>query len=308
MNRLSGLRSLVTVGYLAWADVLHITNYPRVNTGAVVHAVTRSVVADAPRVAIGCQMLGILSAYRGNNLGADEEGAALRNELRSRGVTINAQLVATQPTPRIVVLSQSDGGREWFAHLPNVIADMTALDPYELSRWALTYLDAYEILDESTSRLLSADSNQRLFINIGEREWNAALSGLIDRAQVAPLIVQASVDNTSKAKARRYADELATRTGASLTVVTLGHEGAVANCEGRSVHVSGFRIDAVADCNNAGAAFSAGLLFGLSSGLDLIEVLEISCALGAMSCSAAASLDIFTRTRIEEFLEENRSR
>jgi sugar/nucleoside kinase (ribokinase family) len=65
--------------------------------------------------------------------------------------------------------------------------------------------------------------------------------------------------------------------------VTLGHEGSVALVNGESLHVKGFKVNAV-DTTGAGDVFHGGFIYGLLQNWEVAEILRFANAVAALKC------------------------
>lgn len=97
------------------------------------------------------------------------------------------------------------------------------------------------------------------------------------------------------------------RDGMRLLVVTHGADGATIYTREQSVHIPGFRVNAV-DTTGAGDGFVAGLLVGLlEHKMDmgaLPEIGRFACAVGAITTTARGAIPALpTREQVEAFLQ-----
>ncbi len=298
---------IVTAGYLAVADTLHIREYPALNTGAIVQSVTQSIVADAPRVAIGLSKLGASSAFVGNNVGDDQPGYALLEALTESGVQTATEVVSGTSSPRIIVLSDEAGNREWFAHIPQAIEDLRHCDLSPLEDADLVYLDGYEILDAFTDRVFEMlDSSEGdVYLNLGEREVSGPSLTTFVRSAIRPRIVQASVPDESIASANSALESILDLLDPEIALVTMGSNGCLTSYRGEMFHTSSIDLRSVRDCNNAGAAFAVGVCRGLLLGERIEDAVSLGSLFGAMSCATGGSLSIFSQGAVDEFREDH---
>lgn len=284
--------------YTAATRVLRLDRYPPWNEGSEIHAEETSIAGDGPLVAGFCSGLGLKAGLETNNVGADSEGDAIADFLARHRIAHNATRTAKR-TPRALILTHPDGAREWLVDLQDARADLAACDGKVLTRGRAAYVDCFTSIAEGTIRALELvrRHGRMLHANIGGSAMSEELQAAVQAA--APDVLQASVTEDEAPAAVEVARDLATRFRSPLVFVTLGAFGAVA-LERDVVHVEPARRLEGAHSHGAGAAFSAGAIFGHRRGWPVNRILALACAAGSMQCSDRRS-ESPTRAAVSAF-------
>jgi sugar/nucleoside kinase (ribokinase family) len=273
---------VVCFSYLAAASLWQVTQFPRPNYGAEVHAIEESIAADGVMVAAVIAALGLPSLLLANNVGDDGSGAHARNWLHDRGVETDARMMDGHPTPHVVVVGDDHHTRTFFPYLPGVADELEQLDLESLATASFAYVDGYAFIAKAASLAIRAAkaAGVPLLLNLG----GDSPADVFDAIRGYPrLIVQTSVSEASAPELQRLAGHLQCATGAEWAVVTAGVGGAVAASKDQCLTSPAFRAE-VHHTHCAGAAFSGGLLYGLFQGWAMHDCLDLGAASGALRC------------------------
>jgi ribokinase len=100
------------------------------------------------------------------------------------------------------------------------------------------------------------------------------------------------------------AEQLISR-GVGEVVATVGAKGAIHVTSASSMSHPALLVDAV-DTTGAGDAFNAGLVVGLSRGLELPDAIDLGCRAGAYCVTQVGVLDgLPTQAKLDEFVARN---
>ncbi len=252
---------------------------PGANHGAEIRGIEWSVAADGPRTAAALASLGAPSLLISNDIGDDEQGQYVRRWLEERRVERAFAILSEIATPRIVVAADDDHTRTWFAHLPGVVGSLERADLSPIANASFLYLDCYQLIEHAVLQVIEAGraAGVPMLLNLGGSELSQAMASAIRGCSQA--VIQTNVDDAAHAAAPEAARSLRVRTGAAWVVVTAGVFGAVAVNRSEMVSASSFPVE-VRHTHCAGAAFSAGLLYGLRSGWPMHRGMLLGSARG----------------------------
>jgi sugar/nucleoside kinase (ribokinase family) len=273
---------VVCFSYLAAARLWQVTQFPRPNFGAEVHAIEESIAADGAMVAAVLAGLGLPSLLLASNIGGDNSGAFVYNWLHDRGVETTARMVDGHPTPHVVVVGDNQHTRTFFPHLPGVADELDRVNLAPLATAAFAYVDGYALVAKAASLAIRAAkaAGVPLLLNLG----GDSPAEVFDAIRGYPrLIVQTSVSEANVLESQRLAGDLQGATGAEWAVVTAGSVGAVAASKDQCLASPAFRSE-VHHARCAGAAFSGGLLYGLLKDHGMQDCLDLGAASGALRC------------------------
>ncbi|WP_280248787.1 carbohydrate kinase family protein [Nocardia abscessus] len=269
---------------MALAELWNLPRFPVANHGAEIQGIAWSVAADGPMTAAALASLGAPSLLIANDIGDDEQGQHVHRWLEERGVERTSAIRSEVVTPRIVVAADDDHTRTWFAHLPGVVGSLERVDLSPVASASFLYLDCYQLMERAALRVIEAGRAAKvpMLLNLGGSELSQAVASAIHG--YAGLVIQSNVDDADHAAAPEVARSLLVQTGAAWVVVTAGVFGAVAVNRSEMVSVPSFPVE-VRHTHCAGAAFSAGLLYGLRSGWPMHRGMLLGSASGALRCA-----------------------
>lgn len=276
--------SVACISYLARVHTLHVARFPRLNYGVDVDYTTDVLAGDGPLVAAGLRALGHPATLHSNPVADDAPGRAITACLAAWEVPLRTSAHTAQQTRTNIVVVDKQGHRTWFSGLAGVADELRALDPAEITTAPTVYLDCYEVLLDSPSRILDAalEAGRGVVINLGGSPPPGWLASTLRGRRVR--VLQTNSDETG-ASAKASLEALSDLKVADLTVVTAGRLGAVGRThDGRDVTATAPPVQ-LKQAQGAGAAFSAALIHGLRRGDDLDTTLRFACAAGSLWCS-----------------------
>ena len=294
---------VVCFGFLTHCLLLMVEQLPPQNGGSLVQDSVETVGDDAAIVASILTKWGVRARLISSPIGNDHHGERVREHLDSWGLDIGQRIRQGFPTPIEVAILDSCGGRTYFQRRdPAALAELRAPSAAQLSGAGLLYVDWYDGPSVVTAMETAASQGVPVFLNL-ESQYNdePSVSGLVRYASIC----QVSMDEPyASGNPDGVASALIDR-GVEIAVVTLGAEGAVV-AQGRQAYYVRPPAVRIVDCYGAGAAFSAGIIYGLRAGWPLESVARFASAYAGLKCEltgiagltvseireAAATLDV----------------
>ncbi|RMI33575.1 carbohydrate kinase family protein [Nocardia stercoris] len=274
---------VVCVSYLALAELWTVPQFPQANHGAPILGMERSIAADGPMTAAALASMGAPVRMISNEIGDDAPGQFVHDWLAERHLTTHTPQSGIQ-TPRIVVAADDLHTRTWFAHLPGIADNLTRADLSSIAGASWLYVEAYDVLGSAVLEAIRAGkaANVPLLLNLG----GSALSEPVRQTVTGypKLLIQTNVDDDEYGSASVVAADLLNTADAAWVIVTAGAEGSVAVSRTVEVSVPAVRME-VRHTHCAGAAYSAGLLYGLRGGWTMAQSMLLGSASGALRCA-----------------------
>lgn len=288
--------------YLAHVETLYVDAYPPREYGSEVLRRESFLAADGPIAAGAAARLGLSAVLSSNGVGDDPAGRHVLRTLRTWGVRLATPDLRRTVTPASVVVCDSAGGRTFFPHLPGVLDELASVDLSGLGRARAVYVDCYEVLGDSSKRILwECGDKQLVLANLGGSPPPSWLAARDLGNQVS--VVQTSVADGDMERARSVARGLREFTGAEVAVVTAGSGGAVlaAGAETRQVAAPPVRL---LQSQGAGSVFSAAFLDRLLAVGDPAAAAAFACVTASLWCSLPPSSLPPTRSEVLASQEE----
>lgn len=293
---------LVCFSYLSSARVLQIENYPQLDSGAEVGSFVDTLAADGPMVAIAVACLGLKTGLIANSLGADRTGWFVKDKLQENAVVNTVENLADKETPFIVVLSDLEGSREWFAFIKNVREELAELELTQIDNTSLVYIDLYSGIKKASLRAVDYANSKGVpvFLNLSGEVPDV---GLMEELAGRDIVVtQIGLRESREDEAEEIARDVLGEVGAEISIVTLASKGAIAVDSDSVVRAPALPVD-IFHVHGAGAAFSAGFIFGYLSDWSLQRSLKFATTFGSLSCTKERGFEEFTLGEIKEVLK-----
>jgi sugar/nucleoside kinase (ribokinase family) len=264
------------------AVVLAVDQFPEHNTGALIKQVSEFISDDAAIVACLLRGWDVQSAIIGTALGNDPRGRQVARTLQELGVLGRVRLSKSITTPYEVNVSDQTGARTYFWQRdPQVLDTLDTANLSLLKKARLLYVDWYD----GRHILRAMDEAIRLgvsvFLNL---EHGHQESEILARYARRATICQAVTD-----PAQRAGDPLAVArrllyAGVETALITLGGEGCLAARRGEALRAHAPSVSVVDGCG-AGAAFSAGFVYGHLRGWNLEDSVRFAIAAASLKCT-----------------------
>ncbi|MFT4231471.1 MAG: ribokinase [Leucobacter sp.] len=253
-------------------------------------------------------------------LGADANGAFLRERLAEAGVDIGGVLETDRPTGTAVILLTPDGENSIIVS-PGANGALTVeLAERHAGAWegARVCVLSLEIPEETALRVAgrAAAAGARVVLNAAPaaripRETLRLCDPLIVNEHEALAVLGEDAESgTSPEDYARVAERLLAA-GARSVVITLGADGAVVaerDTAPRIVHVPAYRVRAI-DTTGAGDAFVGAVACELAAGSGLVDAVRFATAVSAVSVQRlGAQASYADRAEVEAFIALHRAR
>ncbi|MFQ5857025.1 MAG: carbohydrate kinase family protein [Anaerolineae bacterium] len=284
MNSQADTAEVVCFGMITPAVVLVVDQLPEYNTGALIKQVSEFVSDDAAIVACLLRGWDVRSGLIGTALGDDPRGREVARRLKELGVLGRVRLSWRMKTPFEVNISDRMGARTYFWQRdPEVLATLDTADLSLLKGARLLYVDWYD----GDHILRPMDEARRLgvpvFLNL---EHGHQTPDILARYARRATICQAITD-----PAQRGGDPFAVirqllAAGVETALVTLAGDGCLAVRGGEMLRVWAPEVPVVDGCG-AGAAFSAGFIYGHLRGWGLEKTVRFASAAASLKCTVA---------------------
>ena len=299
-ERLSG--EVVCFGFLTYSLLLSVDRLPPPNGGAPVNEVLETVGDDAVIIASILTHWGVPARLVTSPTGDDQHGEKVGQHLKAWGVSAGSGIVEGFETPLEVAILDADGGRTYFQRRePSAMATLRPPTAAELSGAGLLYVDWYDGPSVAAAAREAASLGVPVFVNLESRyEDEGRSSELIAHAEIC----QVSMDEPDASGSPLDVARSLMERGVGTVLVTMGERGSLVARGSRAYRVQSPEIEIV-DCFGAGAAFSAGAIYGLREGWPLERVARFATAYSGLKCGTAgmAGLSIGEIERLAETLE-----
>ncbi|MFZ2098840.1 MAG: PfkB family carbohydrate kinase [Anaerolineales bacterium] len=270
--------------------ILVVEQLPAHNCGALVKEVSEFVFDDAAIIACLLRQWEIPTAMIGTTLGDDPRGHLLARQLQEWRVQGEVRFSKQIKTPLEVDVSDETGARTYFwQRAPEVLATLDTADLSLIEGARMLYVDWYD----GDHILRAMDEAVRMgvpvFLNF---EHGHTDPELLKRYAGRAMICQAVTDAAQHGEIPplNVAKKLL-KAGVQTALITMANEGCLAVGGEQVVRVHAPHVQVVDGCG-AGAAFSAGFIYGNLRGWSLEE--------SACFATAAASLKV-TRPGLQMF-------
>jgi ribokinase/sulfofructose kinase len=273
--------------------LLSVSNLPEPDGGAFVTDETSAFGGVAANVACGLDRLGHDAAVV-SRLGDDDDGRAVRADLRAWGVDVDGvRLVDGDRSSYSLVLRDDDGQRMIVAGGESVQRlSLTDADRERVRGADVAFASAYvpdDVIRELVAMRRTGALDRLVFDLAGPFDELAGRG--TDRETVDDVVAAADCVVLAAVAARSYLDcgprEAASRLaarGVSRAAVTDGDQGAYLTAGDDPRHVPAVDVDVV-DATGAGDAFTAGLVHAwLLDGRSLADAGEFAAAAAAANC------------------------
>ena len=295
-------RDVVCFGFLTHCLLLMVEELPPKNGGASVLDIVETVGDDAVIVACILSGWGVPATLVSSPVGDDHDGGKVLQHLSSRGLDVDHRFVRGLATPLETAIVDATGGRTYFQRRDAAILDrLTAPAFDEPAAAGLLYVDWYD-----GPAVVKAMENARsagvpVFLNLESRyDRSAEASRLLRYASIC----QVSLDEpNASANPADVARSLIER-GVGTALVTMGADGCVVARAQDARRVETPAVEVV-DGFGAGAAYSAGIIYGLRAEWPLEKTARFATAYASLKCQVKgmAELPISEVQRVAANLE-----
>ena len=241
------------------------------------------------------------------NIGADEDGRYIRQQLEAEG--IDTSLLLTRPGSAshvsLILVNERTGERSIMTRLPTG-------EPVQAQE--------FKREDIASARVLFVDNINDATLQAAKWARDAGMRVLLDPArpyaEIKPLLRYVDVPIVPEAWARAWMPQQPPAAvtqrlrddGAEIAVVTLGERGAVVSWGGETRAFPAYAVDVV-DTTGAGDAYHGAFLYALLQGWDVPRMAQFAAAVGALNCRALGGRHALpTLAETDAFLARQHSR
>lgn len=311
---MSARLDVVTFGYYAGLLTVNTFEYPQRGAVTEIQSQARGIAADAAIIAFSMSTWGFSCGFISNDVGQDSLGKELLDSLRATGITTTVRSRANRNTPLTIVLHDKTHQKTVLTGAASVCSDLTSVDLSILQLTSWMYVDAYDRMLVPAARAITYAKSRDISVltnlgtydevmkvieqGVGNYSPTACRKALHEVVE-GSLYIQVSLDSES-GKTTKNLSALHSKLCTSTCLYTLGQEGALGiKNSGEAWLVKAPKIDVV-NTAGAGAAFSAGILYGLGKGWSFEQALPFGVASGSFQCTKKDPMKI---SRIESILE-----
>jgi sugar/nucleoside kinase (ribokinase family) len=282
VGMLSG--GVVCFGFLTHCLLLMVDELPPKNGGALVLGSVETVGDDAAIVACILSGWGVPTKLISSPVGADHHGERVLEHLKSWGVHTDQRVNQGLATPMEVGILDATGGRTYFQRREPVVLDrLEAPTPTNLAGAGLLYVDWYDGPRVVEAMETAISQGVPVFLNLeSQYQKNPGMMGLLEYASIC----QVSMDEPGVSGSPADIARSLIGQGVGTALVTLGADGCVV-AQGPETYWIRPPAVKVLDCYGAGAAFSAGIIYGLRAGWPLENCARHAAAYAGLKCQVA---------------------
>ena len=263
-----------------------VEEFPDQNGGTAIQNVVDSLGDDAAIVAVTLGRWQVLSTLISSPVGNDFYGNKVLEQLRASGTSFDQKTNQKATTPLEVGIVDSTGSRTYFQERdPGVLASLAVPSHSLMAGASMLYVDWYD-----GPRVLDAMKRAQahgvpVFLNLeskySDRSKLSDLLRFVDVCQVSVDEPQASGNPPDIAR-----DLLAA--GVGTVLVTLGAKGCLVAQNSQAFRISPPQVEVI-DGYGAGAAFSAGAIYGILAGWSLEQTGRFASACSGIKCGVAGN-------------------
>jgi len=290
---------VVCFGVLSAMRVATVEEYPKADSGATILSLMELMCADAAITCFILDGLGYRVGLISNDIGNDPDGRDLLDRLRGTDIVTTVNLIDGVSTPLWFVVVDRDDNRTWFAFLSNAEESLLAIDLSLACQTDILYIDVYPEIWKASVRAMdyAFEHSVPIFVNLSGYVPNAEMN---QRLQQGVSVIQRSAADQSVEQAKERAQTFFDSYSASLCVLTMGRHGVIYTNHSGTYHLPA-HVVRVTNTAGAGAAFSAGLIFGRVQSWPDDEAVAFANALAGLYCSVPTGIPFFSATEVKEF-------
>ncbi len=282
---------VVCFGFLTHCLLLTVESLPPRNGGVPLKDSVDTVGDDAAIVASVLTNWRVPTRLISSPVGNDYYGQRVMEHLEAWGVDARERLVEGFATPLEVAILDAGGGRTYFQRRePSALAALKAPSPADLSGAGLLYVDWYDGPSVLAAMEAASSVGVPVFLNLESRyEGEPSLPDLLRYARICQVSMdEPGATGSPYETARSLIDK-----GVETVLVTLGERGCLAARGSRAYRVRPPTVTTI-DCYGAGAAFSAGAVYGLREGWPLERVARFATAYAGLKCGVTGIAGLST--------------
>ncbi len=278
---------VVCFGFLTYCLLLMVEHLPSKNGGAFVLDTVETVGDDAVIVASILNKWRVPTNLISSPVGYDYHGERVIEHLKSWGVEAEQRVSKGLVTPLEVAIVDASGARTYFQRRdPSAVAALTPPSAGQLPRPGLLYADWYDGPSVLAAMEIASSQGAQVFLNLeSQYDDNPTLPRWLRYTSIC----QVSMDEP-EADPADIARWLINQ-GVGTALVTLGADGCVVAQKRQAFSIRPPKVQVI-DCYGAGAAFSAGIIYGLRAGWSLESSARFASAYAGLKCEMGGIADL----------------
>ena len=275
---------VVCFGFLTYCLLMMVDDLPPKNGGALVVGSVETVGDDAAIVACILSGWGVPTRLVSTPVGADHYGGTVLEHLKSWGVDTDERVSRGLATPLEVGILDATGGRTYFQRREPVVLDRLEAPTFtNLAGAGLLYVDWYDGPRVVEAMETAFSQGVPVFLNLeSQYQKNPGVTGLLEYASIC----QVSMDEPGVSGSPADIARSLIGQGVGTALVTLGADGCVV-AQGQETYWVRTPAVKVLGCYGAGAAFSAGIIYGLRRGWPLENCARLAAGYAGLKCQVA---------------------
>ena len=283
---LPSMGDVVCFGFLTYCLLLVVETFPDKNDGAPVQETVESMGDDAALVASILSRWKVPTTFISSTVGDDYHGGKVMEQLRASGIDASHRVSLGATTPIEVAVVDGAGSRTYFQKRgPSAMASLPTPGYGQLAKARLLYVDWYDGPEVLGAMKLARSYGVPVFLNLESRyHGNPGLLELLRHANIC----QVSLDEPGASGDPADIARDLIQQGVGTVVITLGAEGCVAARAGQALYIRPPEVKVI-DGYGAGAAFAAGVIYGLHAGWPLEESARFAAAHSGLKCGVTGT-------------------
>ena len=288
---------VICCGFLTYCMLIVVEEFPGQNGGAAIQNVVDSLGDDAAIVAVTLGRWQVLSTLVSSPVGNDFYGSKVLEQLRASGISFDQKTSQGATTPLEVGIVDGTGSRTYFQQRdPGALASLAVPSDSQMAEASMLYVDWYDGPGVLDAMKRAQAHGVPVFLNLeskySDRSKLSNLLRFVDVCQVSVDEPQASGNPPDIAR-----DLLAE--GIETALITMGAEGCMVARKSEAFRIWPPEVKVI-DGYGAGAAFSAGAIYGILAGWSLEQTGRFASACSGIKCGIAGNapipIDVVLRT------------
>ena len=277
---------VVCFGFLTYCLLLVVESFPDKNGGAPLKRVVDTFGDDAAIVASILSRWGVPTTLISSPVGTDYYGGLVAEQLRASGLTVDERVDSGVETPIEVGIVDPSGSRTYFQQrYSKALSSLETPSVAQLHGARMLYVDWYDGPGVSSAMEGARAQAVPVFLNLESRYYdNPQLQELLGNTDIC----QVSMDEPgAPGEAADIARTLINH-GVGTALVTMGADGCTIAQKGQAFSIRPPNVEVI-DGFGAGAAFSAGIAYGMMRGWPLEQAGRFATAHSGLKCGVAGN-------------------
>lgn len=276
---------VVGLGLNATDVAIEVPHYPEFNSKVQFRSAERRAGGQVATALVVCQRLGLKAKYIGS-VGGDSLGEFQLESLRREGIDIQDVRVVTGCPNQVayIIIDAGTGERTILWHRdPRLTIQPEDLTPERVTCGRVLHVDGHDTA--AAGRAAGWAREAGIPVTADVDNLYPGLEGLL--ANVDYLISSAQFPTawTGEGEVLRALERLRRQYGMKLAAATLGREGVVALTAEGFLYQPAYAV-VCRDTTGAGDVFHGAFIYGLLQEWPMSRILDFSCALAGLNCTA----------------------